>query len=102
MRRDVLPQGLSMTKIADETSPPNPILDYPGYSLPDFFSTILGNLPNFALPDWGPLPPLRREQSPPPTTLPPPIEIDAPAEPQSPMASFPLYALLSHDMGKAL
>src|SRR6266702_1648377 len=71
-----------MTKIPDDNDAPNPILEYPGDSLPSFFSTILGELPTFAFPDWGPPPPLPQGQSrpsPPPDPGPPGIEVDPPA-----------------------
>jgi hypothetical protein len=84
-----MPKGAAqskMTKTPEDSDPSNPILEYPGYYLPPFFATMLGELPNFALPDWGALPPLLQGQSPTPSpspnpSLPPPIDVDPPARP---------------------
>lgn len=75
-----------MTKISEDGNQPNPVLEYPGYYLPPFFSTMFEELPEFALPDWGPLPPLlegRSPATPPPSSpsLPPPIDVDPPVRP---------------------
>src|SRR6187402_1374343 len=76
-----------MSKIPDDNNAPNPILEYPGHYLPLFLSRILGEDPDFELPDWGPLPTLQENTSPAPRPKPeyldqpPPIEIDPPARP---------------------
>jgi hypothetical protein len=75
-----------MTRIPEDSNQPNRVLEYPGYYLPPFFSTMFEELPDFVLPDWGPLPPLlegRPPETPPPSSpgLPSPIEVDPPARP---------------------
>lgn len=77
-----------MIKTPKDSLPPNPLLEYPGYLPPWFLSTILGEFPNFAFPDWGPIPGLpeeRRGPAPPPPPRNPnesaPIEVDPPARP---------------------
>ena len=63
----------------------NPILDYPGYYMPGFFSWLLGEIPKFGLPDWGPIPQLQRERPVTPPSrnpnLPPAHEVDPPDRP---------------------
>jgi hypothetical protein len=76
-----------MIKIPDDSNAANPILEYPGDYLPSFFSSILDEIPDFELPDWGPLPPLLQNTA--PSSIPKiqnpdrpaPIEIDPPARP---------------------
>lgn len=87
-----------MTKIPEDSNPPNSILEYPGYYLPPFFSTMLGELPNFELPDWGPIPPLLQEHpvTPPRPSNPdrtPPIEVDPPIRPPQWLFGPPRFVL---------
>ncbi|HXH43590.1 MAG TPA: hypothetical protein VNK51_07065 [Bradyrhizobium sp.] len=74
-----------MKDISSDSDRPNPILDYPGYYMPGFFSWLLGEIPRFGLPDWGPIPQLPRERPVAPPSrnpnLPPAHEVDPPDRP---------------------
>lgn len=74
-----------MKEIPTDSDRTTPILDYPGYSMPGFFSWLPGEIPGFGIPDWGPIPKLRRERpvTPPPRNpnLPPAHEVDPPDRP---------------------
>ncbi len=74
-----------MNETPTDSDRQNPILDYPGYYMPGFFSWLLGEIPKFSLPDWGPIPQLPREQPVTPPSrnpnLPPAREVDPPDRP---------------------
>jgi hypothetical protein len=74
-----------MNEIPNDSDRQNPILDYPGYTMPGFFSWLLGEIPKFGFPDWGPIPQLPRERplTPPSRNpnLPPTHEVDPPDRP---------------------
>jgi hypothetical protein len=74
-----------MNEIPDDDDSANRILGYSGYLIPPFFSDLLGELPEFAFPDWGPIPPLPRERPVTPPSrnpnLPPAHEVDPPDRP---------------------
>jgi len=74
-----------MNEIPTDSDRQNPILDYPGYYMPGFFSWLLGEIPRFGFPDWGPIPQLPRERPVTPPSrnpsLPPAHEVDPPDRP---------------------
>lgn len=74
-----------MNEIPTDSDRQNPILDYPGYYMPGFFSWLLGEIPRFGIPDWGPIPQLPRERPVTPPfrnpNLPPAHEVDPPDRP---------------------
>jgi hypothetical protein len=74
-----------MNEIPNDNDRQNPILDYPGYYMPGFFSWFLGEIPRFGFPDWGPIPQLPRERPVTPPSrnpgLPPAHEVDPPDRP---------------------
>jgi len=74
-----------MNEIPTDSDRQNPILDYPGYYMRGFFSWLLGEIPRFGFPDWGPIPQLPRERplTPPSRNpnLPPAHEVDPPDRP---------------------
>ena len=74
-----------MNEIPTDSDRQNPVLDYPGYYVPGFFSWLLGEIPRFGFPDWGPIPQLQRERPVTPPSripnLPPAHEVDPPDRP---------------------